>query len=312
MLWLSSAYFLPLFDAACLFTIFWCAFRATLDDTLQAKIINWQIMFFALLLELLRFHGFVWDWHISDLLLANYVFFSGIYLLYYHSGRKKNISEIMGLKYESLDGICSALIMISAAILPQINILEMVYNNRNRYYIWAYAVLFMLSFCGVLHQILFSGSIKKIGLNKVKKRPLHPLFLIFISIICSLLWVQLNWESLVFWAMCGVFVALTLSGISAFFSRFYMQQTMQKTDLFKSFYDNVFMGILQNSGRLLWLVIDWKLAEKFITGTVLALWQTGLHFFKNIQNDLIFRFLFILLVLAIIIWFSPYSEGVFR
>ena len=54
------------------------------SDDIKAKIINWQIMFYALMLELLRFHGFVWDWHISDLMLANYVWLCGVYLLYYH------------------------------------------------------------------------------------------------------------------------------------------------------------------------------------------------------------------------------------
>lgn len=311
-LWLSSEYFLLIFDVACPLSIAWCAFRASLDDDIKAKIINWQIMFYALMLELLRFHGFVWDWHISDLMLANYVWLCGVYLLYYHSARKKRISEIMKIRYERVVGICLSVVMIFLAILPQINILEMLYNNRNRYYIWLYATLFMLSFCGVLHQILFTEKAKNISLRKIKVNPLHPLFLLLIGVILVLLLVQLNWESLIFWSMTGIFVALTLSGISSGFSKYYASEPIQKVDWLQNLYDNVFMEMLQNFGRLLWLLIDWKLAEKFITGTVLTFWQAGLHFFKNIQQNYMRRTLFVLLVLSTVIWLSPYMKEVLK
>lgn len=311
-LWQSSEYFLLYFDIACPLTLVWCAFRATLENNLRAKIIDWQIMFFALLFELLRFHGFVWDWRISDLLLANNVLIYGIYLLYYHAGRKKLLSDIIGLQYESNRGRFLALGVISVAIISQINILEMLYNNRNRYYIWIYACLFLFSFSGVIHQILFAERIKNTAFNRVIHKPLHSLFLLLMSIISVLLLVQLNWESLVFWSIFGVFVALTLSGITSHFSRFYTHEQLQKIDWFKNLYDNFFLDILQHIGRLFWLVIDWKLVEKVITGAALALWQAGLRCFKNVQKNTFRQILFVIIVLSALLWFSPYFSEVYQ
>lgn len=312
ILWLSSDYFLVFFDAACLSSIIWCALRSAIAINLKTKMIYWQIMFFGILLELLRFHGFIWDWRFSDLLLANYVLICGIYLIYYHTGRKNNLLLIMKQKYQSRKGIWVGFIIITSAIISQINIMEMLYNNRNRYYIWTYAALFLLSFCGVLHQILFMEHRDVADFNKVKPNPHQPMFLLLLGTVCTLLLVQLNWESIIFWSMFGIYIALVLSGISAYTAQFYNCETLQEIDLFKRFYYNFFVGILQNLGRLLWLVIDWKLVEKIITGTFLGIWQTGLRLFKSIQTNFRRRFLFILLVLYVLFWLSPYFSGVWR
>ena len=120
-LWISSAYFLPCIDAFFLTAVIWSVFRATTTDDLRLNIIYWQIMFYALLLELFRFHGFVWDWRFSKLFLANYIMLEGIYLLYYQAKRKTLLSQISTLVNKNKSLISISLLIISLAIFSLIN-----------------------------------------------------------------------------------------------------------------------------------------------------------------------------------------------
>lgn len=309
-LWSASSYFLMYLDIFCPLTMVWSFIRASSADNLRVKTIYWQTMFFALLLELLRFHGFVWNMMISKLLMADYILLTGIYLLYYHAGRKKLISQMIGLKYQSKSGIFSALTIISFAILSLINNLEMIYNNNNRYYIWTYAVLFLLSFCGVIHQICFTSKISLTANLEVRNKFQHPLFLFITAAASGILFSQFDWKSPVFWGMFMVFVVLTLSGLSSYMQIFYKNKIMQNTDLFEKIYRFIFINLLQNVGRLLWLIIDWKLVEKLVTGTIIGLWQTALRFFRNLQNSFIWRCFFIAVVLFMVFMFVPYFKEI--
>ncbi len=309
-LWTSSVYFLPCMDVFFLLTLAWSVFRATTTEDLRMKVIYWLIMFYALLLELLRFHGFVWDWRFSKLLLANYLMLEGVYLLYYHAGRKALLSQMIALKAKNKPLIYSSLLIISLAVFSLINDLEMLYNNRNRYYIWSYAILFLLSFCGNLHLICFAKKSKKYEIRKILNTGSLSLFIFVLLSMCAGLFVQFNWKSPVFWLMSTVFMILTLSGLSSPLSRFSQNKKLQQLDWLEKIYRFMFVSLLQNIGRILWLIIDWKLVEKFVTETILKIWQTSLRIFRIIQNSLFWRFFFIAVIILVILALTPYIKEI--
>ena len=307
-LWASSSYFLPCLDIFFIITLSWSVFRATTTEDLRMKVIYWLIMFYALLLELLRFHGFVWDWRFSKLLLADYLMLEGVYLLYYHSGRKALLSQMTALKTISKPLIYFSLLIISLAIFSLINDLEMLYNNRNRYFIWSYAILFLLSFCGSLHLICFVGKTKKYEIKKILNAGSLSLFIFIVISMCADLVLQINWKSPVFWLMSAVFLTLTLSGLSSPLCRFSQNKKLQQLDWLEKIYRFLFISLLQNIGRLLWLIIDWKLVEKFVTETILKIWQTSLRIFRTIQNSLFWRVFFIATILLVMLVLIPYIK----
>ncbi len=309
-LWSSSTYFLPYLDGIFPIVIVWSSICALLSDNFRRKIIYWQIMFFALLIELLRFHGFVWDVLISKLVLADYILLSGISLLYYQSGRKNNLSLIINNVYRNKAGIFLAFFVISLAIFALIHNLEEIYNNRNRYYIWSYAALFLISFCEVLHQICLTTNGKELSNSVVWQKPLKLLFLILLTCTGITLLTDLNFQSYVFWIMSAIFLTLTLTGINPHIRCIYRNKSLQNIDFFDYLYRTFFVKILQSSGRLLWLIIDWKLVEKLITGMVIGIWQTGLRIFRNLQVSIIWRCLFIIITILAALEFVPFFREI--
>jgi MFS family permease len=252
----------------------------------------------------------VWDWRFSKLLLANYLVFEGIYLLYYHAGRKALLSQMIALKAKNKTLICFSLFIITLAVFSLINDLEMLYNNRNRYYIWSYAILFLLSFCGNLHLICFAKKSKKYEIRKILNTGSLSLFIFVLLSMCAGLFVQFNWKSPVFSLMSTVFMILTLSGLSSPLSRFSQNKKLQQLDWLEKIYRFMFVSLLQNIGRILWLIIDWKLVEKFVTETILKIWQTSLRIFRIIQNSLFWRFFFIAVIILVILALTPYIKEI--
>lgn len=309
-LWSSSAYFLPYIDTIVPVVIVWSAVCALFSDNFRRKAVYWQIMFFALLLELLRFHGFVWNIQISKLMLAEYVLFNGIYLVYYHCGRKDSLSLIINNTYQTKKGLYSALIIVSLAIFALIQNLEDIYNNRNRYYIWTYAILFLISFCETLHQIYLSRKTKELTSSNIKPKSLQlPLLSLLVTTI-AILMMDANFNSYVLWGMFSAFLALILVGISPYIRLIYQNNLIQNSDFFGYVYGSVLSKILQGGGRLLWLLIDWKFVERLIIGTAIGVLQTGLRIFRSLQTNIIWHCLFIIITILAALHFVPFFEEI--
>ncbi len=307
-LWSASSYFLPYFDIICLTAMAFCALKAFYINNLRSKLICWHTLTLTLMLELLRFHGFVWDWRFSKILLATYALFMGLYLLYYQSGRKVLMTHLLKSKFQYFQTVTPAITIIGLAMFAHIYNLETLYNNINRYYIWTYATIFLLSFCGVLHQICFIRKKLRKNILKIQKKTTPSLFLFFAVLLCLILLVHIDLNSLAFWSMSAVFIFLYLSGLSTPLCRFYDNEKLQNLDWLNKIYRFIFVYLLQSIGIVLWFMVDRKLIENFMTKIFSGIWQLLLHFFRIIQNSYIWRCLFITLILVIALIFTPYIE----
>ena len=308
-LWSSSEYFVPYLNALCIAALIWSSFMVLCIKNLRLKVIYWQIMIFALMLELLRFHGFVWDWSFSKILLANYILLSGIYLLYNQCKKDVVLQNIAIVKRQKVQNLIPVLLLICSAILSHINNFEILYNNRNRYYIWTYAVFFLLSFCGTLHEICFISKGSDNLSVEINNKSSHNLFVFLSILVCIALLYQFNPYSINFWILGGTFIFLSLSKIAYLVCKTFQKAEFQNYDWFERIYMFLFIYLLQGIGRLLWLIIDWKLVEKFATGIILGLWYTCLRVFRSIQNNILFRFCFVLVSILTILFLTVLWEA---
>lgn len=307
-LWSSSAYFLPYIDIVIPLVFVWGFICALFSNSLRLKAVYWQIMFFALLIELLRFHGFVWDLRISKLILAEYILFCGIYLMYYHCGRKDSLSLIINNAYQSKKGLYSALFVVSMAVFAIIQNMEDIYNNRNRYYIWTYSVLFLISFCETLHQIYMTRSKKVLTATYIKQKPLQYPYLLFLSLTGVVIMINANFGSYILWGMFAMFMILTATGIVPHIESVYQNKFLQNSDWFGRIYSSFFIKVLQKCGRLLWLIIDWKLVERLVIGIAIGILQTCLRIFRVLQTNIVWYCLFIIITILLTLNFAPFFK----
>lgn len=82
MLWRFSDYFNIYADSICYVTLIWAFVGSIVVNDFQTKIIYWQMSFWALMVALLRFYGFIWIPEFTYLLTEMYVFINALFLLY--------------------------------------------------------------------------------------------------------------------------------------------------------------------------------------------------------------------------------------
>ncbi|MCQ2735553.1 MAG: hypothetical protein MJ212_06390, partial [Alphaproteobacteria bacterium] len=253
ILWRESAYFLPYLNVLCILTLIFGFCGSLVIDCYKAKIIYWQLMFWALFVELLKFNGFVWSAWFTSLFLGMYILSGGLYLLHYYFNRRPLVSQFMAIKKENKYPLLGAFLIIFSAVISLSMTLANLYNNANRYYIWAFAVLFTLSLSAVLRQILFLS--KRTKLLRFSQMPTqHLVTAEMMLFVASLLYYFYDYH-------------ISIIGVSVFFvllcffnplhklSYFYEKQNIQNLGLFTSLYKNL-IAFLQICGKILWLLID--------------------------------------------------------
>lgn len=300
VLWRESAYFLPYLDILCILTLVFGFCGSLLMDCYKAKIIYWQLMFWALFVELLRFNGFVWSAWFTALFSGMYILSGGLYLLHYYFNRKSLISQFMTIKKENKYPLLGAFLIILSAFISLSMTLANMYNSVNRYYIWTFAVLFTLSLSAVLCQILFLPKRKKL-LHLGVMPTQHFITAELMLLAAGLLYYFHDYHISVI-GMPAVFVLLCLFNPLQKLSYFYGKPNVQNLGLFISLYKNL-ITFLQISGKVLWLLIDRLFMDKiFIRFTVWSA-RSGLSLFRKAhQSPMLGGFFVLLFIIILFMW----------
>lgn len=260
VLWSTSPYFLPLLNVVCIATMLYGFIGCLATDNLQAKTIYWQMMFWALFLELLRFSGFEWNPNHSFLLLEMYLFSCVCYLIYFYHGRRRAILDMVkyARKHTFYDAI--GLVFMLLTIASMSNTLTIMYNNSNRYYIWTFAILFVLS-AGITLNHIYRRTEQNKVLPEKNRVPYKVFYLLQLVIMLSVLLQNFNfvlpvWGFVLFFAATICFSAPLVFG----------QTNLSK--IFNAFSGmNIYIaliGQIKGFGRFLRLSIDRKLIERTI------------------------------------------------
>ena len=155
VLWNSSVYFAPYLHSICILSMFGGFLGSMCTKHFKLKIIYWQMMFGAILVELLCFRGFEWSKEFSLLLLQMYVLAEALYLIYYYTGRCNLIAEIIKRHSNNETALNMAFVLLFLAFIAITGTLTALYNRGNRYYIWTFAVLYTISLTVSIRQMIF-------------------------------------------------------------------------------------------------------------------------------------------------------------
>ena len=300
ILWRESAYFLPYLDALCSLTLAFGFFGSLLIDCYKAKIIYWQLMFWALFVELLKFNGFIWSAWFTALFLGMYILSNGLYLLHYYFNRRPLVSQFMTIRKENKYPLQGAFLIIFSAVISLSMTLTNMYNNVNRYYIWTFAVLFTLSLSAVLYQILFLPRRRK--LLQLSTIPTQYLITAELLLFATSLLYYFHDYHISAVGVPVVFVLLCLFNPLHKLSYFYTKTDIQNFEFFAFLYNNL-ITFLQISGKVLWLLIDRLFMDKiFIRFTVWSA-KSGLSLFRKAhQSPLLGGFFVLLFIIILFMW----------
>lgn len=306
-LWSASPYFNIYLNAACIFTLLWGMLGLVISSSLRGKMIYMQMMFWGVFIELLRFSGFVWNSSFTALMMCFYLFSSSIYLIYVCANREDSFFQITKSRFCS--GLCAFLPLLIQTVTVAItaDLLEKIYNNSNRYYIWSFAVLFVLGLSNMAHQTYFSGEQN----TKQHRTESHKYFVYALLPLVMMIYMicNINIKSAVVWGFTASFLALTYVNPLTETSRLYEVKYLQKMASESVAYGAAFNNILQYVGRLLWILIDWKLLEKFIIGTTIVMLQRLIRIFRSIHSVFVGRILFAVIAIAGILLFAEFTGG---
>ncbi|MBO6282198.1 MAG: hypothetical protein J6N49_06700 [Alphaproteobacteria bacterium] len=305
-LWSMSVYYTVYIDVMCIATMALSFYGCLVLDNLKSKIIYWQLMFWALFVELLKFNGFVWSNLFTSLLLDMYLIVCGFYWMYHYFNRRPLVSQMMCLTSQNPFRQDCAFVLILLPIVLMANTLAIMYNNTNRYYIWSFAILFVLSVALLINQVIFtSTNRKKLKMNLI---PVHWLYLAEQTGIAVILWYYFHSNEISVLGVSLAFIILCCINPLQKMSILYSNKWVQTLDFFGILYRTLIKS-LRLSGKILWLLVDRLLMEKVILGLIKLLGKSNIRLFRQVHQSRLGGGGVVLIVLILIIWLS-YRQGV--
>lgn len=295
VLWNASSYFAPYLHSICLLSLFggfWCSLIAA---NFKTKIIYWQMMFWAILLELLCFKGFEWSKDFSLLLLQMYVLSVALYLLYYYMGRKNTLPSLMAQTRTNQTALNIAMVLIFLMFVAMSGTLTAMYNRGNRYYIWTFALLYTPSLTTALRQILYTP--KALLAVKTPKLPTHLSIFILLGSLSALILKPLQLVALPVVGFAVAFIILSCFTPMTWIKFLSELSCHKNKDWLGFLYKYAIIKPLRLSGRILWLLIDYLLVEKIIIGIAQTVAKKGLYGFRNIHRNTSLGVPFIILII---------------
>lgn len=306
MLWRISDYFNIYADVACCITFLWAFGGSIVADNFQAKIVYWQMLFWALFVELLRCYGFVWTPGFTYLLLEMYALISILYLLYFCNNRCKTVSQMMKLRITHKKRLISIAVLLFLVLMAMANTLIQMGNNTNRYYIWAFYGLFSGSLAVTISQILFYRGKRYAGVQhdiKFKWAVLTELLF-----LCGALLYGMQWQNLLVWSAPLLFVLLLFIPWLRKTAVFYKISWLQKGNILGRIYHNLIKSF-RLCGRVFWLLFDHLFLEKIVLGTAIACSGICLRLFRRLHTSTVIGSLMVIFVLIMLLWYSYLSGG---
>ena len=307
VLWRVSEYFTIYLDLGCGLTILWAFIGSICANKIKAKIIYWQMMLWALLVELLRFHGFVWFSEFTYLLIEIYILSAIFYLAYFYNRRRQCMTEIIGIAAQNK--IYNMIIF--AALLPVItalaNTLTIIYNPYNRYYIWTFAVLFLFSLCNTINQVYRSSKTSE-TLVSVNKMPFKWILIIQLLTLSIILLYHAQFSEVSVYGIVIAFIVLSFLFPLRKLIFLYRINFLQNGDILGKIYIMIIKS-LRLCGKFFRLMIDQFFLERIIINSSISITKALLFIFRKLHTNVIAGIYVLLTFFGIIFWLA-YNKGV--
>lgn len=302
VVWQNSPYFMPYLNLVCITTMCWSFWRCLSVDTYKAKIIYLQTMFWALLVELIRFSGFVWNAYFTSLIIVSYILTMSLYLFYYYSGRRNNMLQILNTSRYCKKGIISSCFLVLISVVLLSDVLYKIYNNSNRYYIWIFAVFYIISLSAIISQVC-----KYHDILRPSNFPIKFKWVVFIGFlyILSVPLRQVELTAVPVYAPSFVFLFCCLLPFG-FCKKLYQVEWLQNLNGFNTLYTTLIYSA-QLLGRFFLLLIDRVFIEKIVIRNSIVMTQSSLRTFRRLSGNAK-SVLFILTLLLVLLWLS-FKQG---
>ena len=306
-LWRTSAYFTDYMDFVCTCAIVWGGFGGLLADNFKAKVIYWQMSSWAMFIELLRFHGFIWFSGFTFLFMEMYALVMIMYLFYYYNQRKELMSQIMDTPLIGKNKIICSWLILVITIGALANTLALLYNNMNRSYIWTFSIMFLLSLSAVIKQLTIGRQVEKNGTSD-KTSPKSAIF-IEIILLCLFLLQDYQYKEPVVWFPILVFIFLCWCNPLSRLSFVYNIDVWQNGDVLGRFY-HILIKSLRLCGKFFWLLIDRLFMEKVVLNLLSSILTKSLRFFRMLHDSKLGGGMTVVVLIIVLLWYSYYNAEV--
>lgn len=306
VLWRESQYFNDYFDFMAIASLIWAFCGSFITDNFKAKLIYWQMLFMALFLELLRYNGFIWERSFTEFLLEMYLLTSVLYLAHFYNNRSSKISEIANIRKAYDKKVFTVVVFLTLLIMAMANTLTTMYNRGNRYYIWAFGLMFVLSLGTTIKEIYLSKQ-NKIGI-KQSYTSFKWLYVAELAILIAMLLYGIRIGEISVWGFTGAFLLICLFSPLNKIQRIAFLQEIREKDILGAVYRFLIKSV-RRCGRMLWLIIDHLFMEKFVLKFVSLIAVSQLRLFRTVHNSRLWGGTTAVAVLALLLWLSFKNGG---
>ncbi len=291
-LWSSSELSAPIIQIVLAVSLLWGFLGALLIDSLKAKALYLNLMFYAFCFALLfhnqkAFEGIV-IYLLPLQLLLNYLLYSVVLA----ASDEVYVSE-MGSFFRPLKlnyFISLAGIAVYAAVLQKFM------APAAAPYFYAFGGAMLVALAHIFYQIYFAAD--NAG-DYVRARLSNLRWIIILPLVAGLLgtlyWSG-NYKAGWLYAGLAVWVAFSRLGILRFLSRLNDSEWVQEADLLQKIYSLFIIAPVRVLGRVLWLSIDFVIIERTIIGSISQTTGVLVRGLQRVQNTTWINYLFMLLL----------------
>lgn len=300
----KSSYFASLFLIALFVNFLIGTISFVYSDNLKEKMINFQMIFWSLILYLLINKSFIWDMELAKIYICSWVFGSVLYFIYNSSNRHSNLSEILKLQLCSGYTVIGSIFVSFFAIKILMPLIFIEFLIDKNYFILSFGIGILICISSILKFIYIED--KSNSSNNLNRSPINSrLLLVPIMILIGLMYdTNVNIYHIIVSVILFIFFILIIP------SSFLINPKINKDDkdISMKLYQIIIIRPLYIVGRFFGLLVDRLFVEKIIIGTTTLSFEGCIKIFRSIHNNKIYWSLAVIIIVGGLL--LSYGEGI--
>ncbi len=309
ILWQSSKYFSIILLAECWVAILWSGICFLISGNLKQKVVYLQTLFMGFLILTLFKQHFEWSPILTNLLVGQYLTVSLFYYLYYYANRTVNLLKLPNYVFKSRYGLGFIYAVFLAVLFIMVhNILKLPENDAA--YVWCSGAFYIVGSSLLLRQF---SRLKAKNESEHFSQPLKLAYWGLFLLVIVKLGLQdfaLEWNVQNYLGEITVlftFATISVLPVSPLVYKLYRKEKLQQSDFGEAAYKFLLVEPMDFCGRVLAVIIDRMVVEKWIVGFSSWCLQTAIRLFRNIHYNRFWGILLVLIMLAGLLAVSFYA-----
>lgn len=309
VLWQNSKYFSIFLPIECWLAILWGGICFLIRGNLKQKMVYLQMLFMGFLVLTLFKQHFEWSTELTNLLVGQYLMVSIFYYLYYYANRSVNLLKLPNYVFKSKFGLGFIYAVMAVVLFVMAhNVFKL--NENDGLYIWCGGLFYALGSSLLLRQF---SSVKAQNESEHFSQPIKLAYWgLLLSVIVNLWPQSFVWEWNIQNYFREIMVMIVFIGVAflptlPLIYRLYRNEKLQQSDFGEAAYKSLLVEPMDFSGRVLAVIIDRMLVEKWIVGFLSWCLQTAIRLFRNIHYNRFWGILLIFIMLVGLLAVSFYA-----